>query len=345
MAIYYESPVTADALTAFVRDVPVDASLPLVNAFPTITANTNTVNFAELVRRNRTARFRSFDGRIHVSARDAGTRAEVDLLPLSTSLSVGEYERLQVEFARTGGTNDSALVDAIYNDGENLTREIHARLEQAWGDVLTDGILTINENGLVGFEADFGIPSDLKPTVATVWTSAAADIWGDLINWSETARAIGGARVGMIEVDISTLRLIRANESVIEAVYGTGSTAGRVSLEDLNTALADEGAPPIVVRDESEVDVDGDAVAVIPEGQVIMRPVSLADLGHTRMGLSATALELVQSSKVDLAFSDAPGIVGVVIKEGPPFRQFTFVDAVGMPILSNPRRLLTTNVR
>jgi hypothetical protein len=34
----------------------------------------------------------------------------------------------------------------------------------------------------------------------------------------------------------------------------------------------------------------------------------------------------------------------VVIKDGPPFREETFVDAVGMPILANPKRLLVADV-
>jgi hypothetical protein len=40
----------------------------------------------------------------------------VQLPPLSDAISMGELERLQLEFARTGGTNQAAFVDAIYND-------------------------------------------------------------------------------------------------------------------------------------------------------------------------------------------------------------------------------------
>jgi hypothetical protein len=36
--------------------------------------------------------------------------------------------------------------------------------------------------------------------------------------------------------------------------------------------------------------------------------------------------------------------VGVVVKEGPPFRQFTFVDAVAMPVLNNPKLLMVADV-
>jgi hypothetical protein len=61
------------------------------------------------------------------------------------------------------------------------------------------------------------------------------------------------------------------------------------------------------------------------------------------MGVTATALELVNSNESDLSFEDAPGIVGVVEKVGPPYRQFTFVDACGMPVLDSAR-LMTLDV-
>ena len=77
---------------------------------------------------------------------------------------------------------------------------------------------------------------------------------------------------------------------------------------------------------------------------MLITPASLSDLGYTAYGVSATALELVQSAKADFSFEDASGIVGVVVKDGPPFRQTTFVDAVAMPILSNAKRLMVADV-
>jgi hypothetical protein len=45
-------------------------------------------------------------------------------------------------------------------------------------------------------------------------------------------------------------------------------------------------------------------------------------VGHHRDGARARQLK-----EADLSFEDAPGIVGVVEKSGPPYREFTFVDA------------------
>jgi hypothetical protein len=52
----------------------------------------------------------------------------------------------------------------------------------------------------------------------------------------------------------------------------------------------------------------------------------------------------VDSTQSDLSFEEAPGIVGVVEKVGPPYRSFTFVDAVAMPILSNAKLLSVLDV-
>jgi hypothetical protein len=113
--INFDAPVEIDALTTFVRQVPTGAGRRLLDLFPRRDLPTNTVDFAEIVATNRTAKYRSWDGRLSVSARDVGTEKRVKLAPLSDSLSMGEYERLQLEFARFGGTNQQALANAIYN--------------------------------------------------------------------------------------------------------------------------------------------------------------------------------------------------------------------------------------
>jgi hypothetical protein len=107
MAIFFDAPVDPDDLTTFVREVPVNRggqTRRLLSMFGTRQVDRNEVDFAQIVKTNRVARFRSWDGRIHVSTRDTGSEKRVPLPPVSTSLNMGEYERLQLEFARTGGT-------------------------------------------------------------------------------------------------------------------------------------------------------------------------------------------------------------------------------------------------
>lgn len=344
MAIFFDAPVSPDALTAFIREVPTPSEFGLSNLFPTVVADTNTVDFAEIVRTNRTARYRSFDGRIHVSERDTGSEKRVKLAPLSSSLSMGEYERLQLEFARTSGTNQQALANAVYNDATNLTREVQARVEQAWGDVLTDGKLTINENGFMS-EADYGVPANHLVSAGTPWTTiASANALTDLLAWNDVFVATNGFSPGSMQTSQRVLRLLQTNAQIVGAIAGTTSGRTRVNLPEINDLFASEGLPQLRQPYDTLVDVDGTSTRVIADDRLMFFPPNIRDLGYMRYGLSATALELVNSNEADLSFSEAPGIVGVVEKSGPPYRQFTYVDAVGMPILANARLLLVADV-
>lgn len=343
MPILFDAPVEPDALTTFIREVPVPSELSLLAQAGERFESDNTVDWAEITQTNRTARYRSWDGRIHVSARDTASDKRVKLIALSTSLSMGEYERLQLEFARTGGSRQEALAAAIYNDAVKLTREVQYRLEQALGDVLTDGKLTIDENGFQG-EADFGVPNDQIVTAATLWTDTAnATVLSDLVSWYDVQVA-NGVIPGAIRTSNRVMRLMQKNKEIIDAVYGSTQGRTRVNREELNDLLTSEGLPAVVEVYDTVVDVDGTSTRTIPDDRLLFTPASLADLVQVAMGISATALELVNSNEAEMSFEEAPGIVGVVEKVGPPYREFTFVDAVAMPILTDAKRLLVADV-
>ncbi|MGP9727892.1 major capsid protein [Glutamicibacter sp. AOP3-A1-12] len=344
--IVFDAPVGPDAATEFSRAVPENQENSLLSEAPSRTIAGNSINFAELVRRNRTARYRSFDGRVHVSERDSANGGSVGMIPLSTSSNMGEYERLQLEFARTEGTNKAALVDAIYDDVEQLTLEVQARLEQAWGDALTDGVLTINENGLVGFEADFGVPDEHKVTAGVPWAGASTSKpLTDLTLWNDQYRLTNGIGAAAVRTSQTQIRNVLRSQEVIDALYGSAAGRTVARLVDLNDYLSGEGLPVFIAPYDTTVDVDGVLTRTIPEDRVLLTPASIGDLGYTAWGVTVTALELVNSKKVEMSFQEAPGLVGVVVKnDGVPFRQFTYVDAVAMPVLNAPKRLLTAQV-
>jgi hypothetical protein len=153
-----------------------------------------------------------------------------------------------------------------------------------------------------------------------------------------------GVRPGAIRTSQRNLRLMQRNKEIIDAVHGATQGRTRVNRSELDDLLTSEGLPTVGDPYDTQVDVDGTGTRTVPENRVLLTPATLAELVQVAMGVSATALELVNSNQVDLSFEDAPGIVGVVEKIGPPYREFTFVDAVGMPILTDAKRLLVANV-
>jgi hypothetical protein len=346
MAIVFDGPVSPDALTTFIRNVPIPASNALQQLFPTRYFDSNRIDWAELVQTNRTAAYRSFDGLIHVSARDAGSGKYVELIPFSDSLNLGEYERIAIEIAKYSGTNRASQVRAAYNDAERLTGTMHNRIELAWGDVLTDGKLTINEGGLQS-EADYGVPANqITAPAGALWTDAnqaTAVPLTDLDAWQEVRIANGNARAARMLTSRVRVGILRRNKQIIDAVYG--STQGRtsVSIDELNNLLASEDLPTVLTYD-STLNVEGTVTRVFPTDRVALLPEDIGSLGFMAFGLSATALEIVGSNLAELSFGDAAGIVGVVEKAGPPYREYTFVDAVGMPILSNSGLLTVADV-
>lgn len=346
MPILFDSVVAPDDLTLFTREVPVPAENVLSNEFPMETSDDNTIDFGEIVQTNRTAKYRAFDGRVSVSARDAGSTSRVRLAPLSTSLEMGEFERLQLEFARNAGTNTGRLVTAAYNDAQQLTREVQNRLELAWGDTLTDGKLTINENGLSS-EADYGVPGGHIVAPGTLWSDTTnATVLTNIQSWADVWRATNGSGPGRMKTSQAVLRLVQRNKEVIDALYGATQGRTRASLTDINDLLAAEGLPTFDPAYDMSFSVDGVTTRTISDDRVAMLPTDLSTLGKTVMGVSATALELVDSADSDMSFEEAPGIVGVVFKgDGVPFRQYVYVDAVGMPVLTNAKRLLVADVK
>lgn len=345
MAIVFDGPISPDALTTFIRNVPVESSLALVNLFPTRYFDTNRIDWAEFVKTNRTASYRSFDGAIHVSSRDAGSGKYVELLPFSDSLNMGEYETIAAQIARLGGTNKAAQVKAAYNDAERLMGTMNNRRELAWGDVLADGKLTLNEGGFSG-EADYGVPANQVTAPATAWTDHTnAKPLTDLDAQQEVRITNGYGRAGKMLLSRVDLGHLRRNKEIIDAVHGAAAGRTSVSLAELNTLLESEDLPVVLPTYDTSLNVEGQNRRVLPDGAVLLLPDNPGDLGFFAYGLSATALELAKSKAAEMTFGDAPGVVGVVEKVGPPYREFTFVDAVGMPILTNAGLLSILDVR
>lgn len=350
MPIVFDGPVLPADLTTFVREVPLPNVISLNRYLPDRLLNTNRVDVGQLTKTGRTARFRAYDGPLHRAQRDVAMLQTVHLPPLGDSLSMGELERLQLEFARTGGTNQQVFVDAIYNDGQTLTENVQRRMELARGDVLTDGKFTlVNEGGLT-LEADYGVPEgNLVVPAGADWDNFAdADPLLDLTTWVRYYRndAGNGFSPGGMIISFDQLQNLLQNESIRKLAGTVLGIPNSVSQDAVAQVLQARGLPPIVEVYDSQVDVDGTPTRVTDAAKVIFVPPDPGtNLGYTAWGVSATALELVNDARGNTSFEDAPGIVGVVVKsDGPPFHQTTFVDAVGMPVLENPRALMVATV-
>ena len=340
MSIFFDAPVTPDELTAFVREVPNTGYVG--PKFTVEHVQGNEVNLSSVNSYNGVARYRSYDGRIHVADRGTGSDVKIKLPALSDSLNQGEYETLQLAFAQTGGTRSEALQQAIYNDAERLTRHVHNRLDLAVGEVISSGKLVLtDETDGFSTEVDYGVPAANLPTASTLWSNPGADVIADLTAWTDAYAAANGTGPATVIMDRSVLRSLQKNTGLIGYV---GTNRGSLTVEEVKTLLGSEFGVEVETVSGS-YNVDGKQVPVLPADKVVFLPANPDDLVKVTLGVTATALELVEDSRAEFSFEEAPGIVGVVAKEGPPLRKFTFVDAAGLPTVQNPRAVFAAKVK
>lgn len=334
-------------LTGFVREVPGPLSLTLNRWLPDRQIADIEVAIDQVTRTNRAAKFRAWDSEVHVSKRDSFRRDKVAIPPLGVKLPIGEYERLMLERIRTGGDNRNGYVQAIYNDAAQLTREVLNRMELARGDVLVDGKFTLTgENGL-HLEADFGVDSDHLVDANVLWTDHDnATPLQDLRAWQALYIEETGEKPGWGLTSNTVISNLLMSAEIRSLFYRGQTLSGApdiITVAQLNQVLTAYGLPALVEYD-SRIEVDGVNTRVIPDDRLILLPTDPASLGFTAWGITAESLELAAGQNPSLEFDELPGLVGVVLKEGDPLRVWTKVGAVGMPIISDPRRLVVAEV-
>lgn len=331
-------------LTGFVREVPGPATYTLNQVLPDVTIEDIDVAWDILNRTNRSATFRSYDAETPIGQRDSFERRRVSMPPLGVKTVVGELERLRLEQVRSGGNNTSRMIDAIYDDAARNTREVRARMELARGDVLTDWIFSLTgENGLT-IQADFGAPAGHYPVAGTLWSDHTdSDPIADYATWVTTYTEANGEPPGRTLTSRSVIGHMLQNAKVRTYAGSLAGTPQMVTRQQLNTVLEAFDLPPIITYD-TQINVGTVATRPIPVDKFIMLPSNPRDLGATFWGVTAEALELAGGTNPQLAFSDAPGLVGVVMKDGDPVRTWTKVTAIGMPVITDPKRLFVADV-
>ena len=329
--------VPAPAATAFVREVPLPAAWFLNRFLPDVRIDDIEATIDQVTRKNRAASFRTFDAESPIGQRPEFSRNRVTLPPISEKIPLGEHERLQLERARSGNADTARLVDQVFNDAENLSRSIDARMELARGDVLTDGKFTLaDENGLT-LEADFGLPADHLVAPTALWSdSASATPISDLETWAGQYEDVNGERPGFIVMSRRARSYVLGSaEAKALAGFTTGGPVATLDATRLNQLLEARDLPQIVVY-SARINVNDVDVRPISEDRVVFLPADPRSLGYTAWGITAESLEFFNNPTANpgqtaMEFDQLTGKFASVLKEFDPVRTWTKVAATGMP--------------
>lgn len=314
----------------------------LANYFPR--SNVEAINYSftkENADANETASVRTWDSEASIGSRPGLTRTMGELPPISQKIPLTEGDRLLLEELRRGNNGqNSALVDGVFADAARMVRAVEARIELARGDALTDGIVTITDNGL-SFTIDYGVPGSHKVTAAATWANPATDILGHINSWVDTyvntngvppARAIASRRV---------VGFMLMNDDIRALAGGIGVPA-MLTLDQINTIFTAMNLPTVEIYDVQVTPPGGSKQRVIPDDRFIMLPGDDDRLGTTQYGTTVEALELANEGL--LQPSDVPGVVAVTWKTTDPVHIWTKGAAIALPLIINPDLLFTADV-
>lgn len=327
----WEEVTTATALTEFARGVidEYDTADTLGDVFPTRTTEDieYEIRSTTIVRRP-VAEFRTYDAASPTTSGDVtGTSIVGELPPISIKERLGEYDRLRLR----GVTNDDRLVNSILNPTGALVTQIADRVEVARGQALSEGQITMDENGIDQAVIDFNRAAGLSVTVGTLWdvvsTATPAD---DLMTHLETYEDENGFRPGSMLMSSRIYRYLLQSDTLRDFAIGAtqGALVSRLLPDQANTILANLGVPPIRIFNRKVNIANAAGVVtltpVIPDNEIIFLPPT--PVGPTLYGVTADALEIPGLT------SAQPGIVASTSTTWDPVAKWTKASAIVLPM-------------
>lgn len=277
------------------------------------------------------ATYRAWDTPAPMTDRPGTSRIAGELGPISRQIPLSEEERLRRD-SLLRNTNDP-IVDAIYADAERMLRAVAARIELARGDLIDDGKVTINENGLI-LQADWGRAAGSSPTAAVEWDVAATSLpITNLLDWVEDYVDLNGFEPSEVLISRRSFGWLALADEVRNYAASGGTIPTRLNAEAISAVFAAEGLPPFRIYD-GQFRVNGVRTRVLNRNKVYLMPPSGSSFGETRYGVTAEAI--VMQSRGMITDAMAPGIVALVHANDHPVQTFTLATAVALPISPNP---------
>lgn len=275
------------------------------------------------------AMYRSWDTPAPMTDRPGTRYISGEIGPISRQIPLSEEERIRRDIVLRG--NDDPLIDMIFADAERMVRSVAARVEMARGDLIDDGKVTINENG-VSVEANFGRQAAASPSAGTIWSDHTTSTpLTDLLTWIETYVDTNGFEPAEILIPRTSVMHLALNAEFRDYLSAGGTIPNRLNLEGIMAVMGAEGLPPLRIYD-GQFRVNGVRTRVLNANKIYLMPPAGAAFGETKWGITAEATVMAGRG---LRF-DLPGIVTLVYGNDHPVQTSVVSNAVSLPISPNP---------
>ncbi|MEK3935935.1 major capsid protein [Sporosarcina sp. FSL W7-1349] len=268
----------------------------------------------------------AFDTEAEIGSREAAKQA-LEAAYIKRKMQITEKDLIALQFPRTP-QEERYLTGRVFNDIDTLVQGVKARVELMRMEALSTGKVTLNENGL-DMSVNYRVPSEHQESLAgdDLWTSANADIIGDMERWQDlldekATRALTSTKV---------LTQILRNSKIIGYLYGKDS--GRIPTRaDLNAFLLQHDLPQIAVYDSKfrRQNADGSYTTerYLGENKFVM--FGAGTLGETLYGPTPEESRMVREGNEQVQNIDK--VIAMVYEEGlDPVSTWTKAAATAIP--------------
>lgn len=250
----------------------------------------------------------SFDTEAEIGSREAEEMA-IEACLIKRKMQLKEKEIIKLEHPRTEKELKQLVTRVYSRDIDNLVMGIKARIEVMRMEIVADGKVTLNENG-INATIDYGVPAEHKAANVD-WDSANSDPIGDITAWVNTM----DVKPARVLTSTTVLAKILRNANVINALFGKNSTR-IATVGELNTYLASLGLPTITTYDEKyrKQNADGTYTKLryLPENAFVMLPGYA--LGETLYGPTAEEIRLTNDPTTEI--KEVGKILAMIYDEG-----------------------------
>lgn len=252
-------------------------------------------------------------------------------------------EKLRQDLNNFANANNQQLVNQvllnIYNDEANLIDASEVTRERMRMEALTTGTITVSGNGQ-SFTYDFGVPADNKKTVTTAWSTATADIIGDITSYVDAMKA-KGVTITRAICNSSVAKCFRTNTAIKNAIYVFAQGTVPVTTARAIDYIYNETGVTFYVYDNVYVNESGTAVKYVPDDTVVLMPDG--DLGYTNMGTTPEESDLMNSLGANVSIVDN-GVAVTTSQTVDPVNVETKVSMVSLPSFEQADKIVIVDV-
>jgi hypothetical protein len=269
----------------------------------------------------------AFDTEAEIGSREASKMA-LELALIKRKLQLKEKDIIAIEKPRDAAERQY-LMQNVFNDIDVLVQGVKARVEAMRMEVLANGTVTLNGNGL-DTVVDYGVPAANKEALAgtSLWTDADSDPIADLERWADALN--GGATRTLTSKKV--LNALMRHPKVIGAIYGNGGTQRIPTRQDLNAFLQQHDLPVIGVYDQKYRKQAANGTYTqeryFPENKFVM--FGDGALGESIYGPTAEEIRLTRDPSIDT--STIGNVLAMVYEENlDPVSTWTKAVATALP--------------